>query len=142
MAKKRSAAAERGAARRARLKAEKAAAKLAGGTGPDAATGAQAGPGEPTKASGAKGAKPAKGDQPFKVRATRPGYYDLVRRREGDVFTVSGKQAFSSRWMERVSPDTPDKITTGQQHLQQAHDEVLAEKMGGKATGDASPLGS
>ena len=145
MAKKRSAAAERAATRRARLKAEKDAAKLAGGTGPAAATAAQAGADATGAASGTKAekaAKSAKGDGPFKVRAIAPGYYDLVRRRDGDVFTIKNQQEFSSKWMVRVPASTPDKVTTGQEEINRQHDEVLSDKLKTKATGGANPLGA
>lgn len=56
-------------------------------------------------------------DKPFKVRATKDGYYDDERKREGAVFTVSGAQAFSKNWMEKVSARTPEGNKTGQQVL-------------------------
>lgn len=66
---------------------------------------------------------------PARVRATRLGYYDHKRRREGDVFTLAdSKKEFSERWMEYVSDDLPERITTGKQALQQFHDETLAGK--------------
>lgn len=37
----------------------------------------------------------------IKVKAIRLGYYDHVRRREGDVFFVPEK-LFSKTWMERL----------------------------------------
>ncbi len=56
---------------------------------------------------------------PERVRATQIGFYDNARRREGDVFTLSKASHFSERWMERVSPDTPEKVTTSAQALLQ-----------------------
>lgn len=40
---------------------------------------------------------------PLRVRATKLGYYDDKLRRVGDVFDISGPDAFSRHWMERVS---------------------------------------
>jgi hypothetical protein len=62
--------------------------------------------------------------EPFKVRATRIGYYDHVRRREGDVFLVDAR-AFSGKWMERVHPSTRERITNSPQALRKAHDDIL-----------------
>jgi hypothetical protein len=38
----------------------------------------------------------------MKVRATQMGYYDLKRRREGDVFEIKTEKEFSSKWMEKL----------------------------------------
>jgi hypothetical protein len=64
----------------------------------------------------------------IRVRATQLGYYDHTRRRIGDVFTVVNEQAFSTRWMERVDPSTPEKITLPNEALKQQHDEILGAK--------------
>lgn len=82
---------------------------------------------------------------PIRVRATRIGFYDLIRRREGDVFTIANEQAFSENWMERVSANTPEKVTSGTDDLRRKHAELQAEKtpQGQKpsdATGDAHVL--
>lgn len=37
----------------------------------------------------------------IKVKATKLGYYDLKRRKEGDVFMVEEK-AFSYNWMQKM----------------------------------------
>lgn len=97
------------------------------------------GPKEPVTPAGTAAAKaepdlPAKG--PIRVRATQTGLYDNKRRREGDVFTIAGPEAFSAKWMEQVSKNTPEKITTGQQVVDGAH----SDKM--NATGGANPLGA
>lgn len=60
--------------------------------------------------------------RPMRVMATAPGYYDNKRRRTGDVFTIRGAAAFSSKWMQAVSDRTPEKITTGAQVLREQHD--------------------
>lgn len=72
----------------------------------------------------------------IKVRATKVCYYDNMRRRIGDVFTISDEKfpsgprqgqvkEFSSKYMELVDARTPEKITTGAEVLKQAHDEIL-----------------
>jgi len=65
----------------------------------------------------------------IRVMATQVGYYDHVRRREGDVFSVP-PAAFSKRWMQRVAPETPERQTTGKQHLKRMHDDILSGKVG------------
>lgn len=88
----------------------------------------------------------------IKVQATQMGYYDHIRRRPGDIFTISGEvleedekkkdangvervvrkkgevAAFSRKWMRRVASNTPERITTVAQSLKQQHDAVQAEK--------------
>jgi len=83
--------------------------------------------------------RPSVKTDPIKVRATQTGYYDHARRREGDVFVIADRAAFSSRWMEVVDPRTRERITTAPQALKQAHDELK----GGSITrvGDESPSG-
>lgn len=77
---------------------------------------------------------PSKKVKPIKVRATRTGYYDHARRREGDVF-ICDESAFSATWMERVSKDTPESYSTSQDAIDKAHDELLAVKAGAQNTG-------
>lgn len=36
------------------------------------------------------------------------GYYDHKRRYQGDVFEIASEQAFSEKWMEKVSDDAPE----------------------------------
>jgi len=72
-----------------------------------------------------------------KVRALRLGYYDLKRRRIGDVFRISDPAHFSERWMTRVPPNTPERITTGREALKQFHDGVIATRAENQAAGDA-----
>lgn len=74
-------------------------------------------------------AKPEPGEVPIKVVATALGYYDHVRRRPGDVFTIAGERLFSERWMERVDPRTPEKHSTAQQAINEKHDEILGGKV-------------
>ena len=46
----------------------------------------------------------------MKVRAIKPGYYDLERRRVGDVFTLADRRDFSPRWMQAVPESTRDEL--------------------------------
>jgi hypothetical protein len=64
----------------------------------------------------------------LKVQATRLGYYELQRRRPGDVFFVSDAEAFSDRWMRKVHDDTPVRTTTQAQALRQEQDALRAMK--------------
>lgn len=94
--------------------------------------------------------------KPIKVRAIRLGYYDLKRRRFGDVFTIAGDHEFSTEWMERVAASTPEHTTSAQQALDQQNEETLGRRQakpegsndaagdnsGDDATGNANPLGS
>jgi len=62
--------------------------------------------------------RPIGGAGPLKVRATAMGYFDLARRRIGDVFVIPDESYFSTRWMERVPEDPPVGITS-------SHDEIV-----------------
>ena len=75
-------------------------------------------------APGAPAAKPKR----IKVRATRTGYYDHKRFRQGDVFILHDETLFSDSWMERVPVGTPERVTTGQQELQRQKDMAIAER--------------
>src|SRR5262245_56433940 len=81
------------------------------------------------------------GDVPFKVEALQVGFYDHMRRRVGDVFTIVGKSAFSKKWMRRVDDDEPEHTTGAGEALKQRHIEL---KTGGpgvvRATGDEDVL--
>lgn len=77
----------------------------------------------------------------LKVRATRVGYYDNIRRREGDTFTIKSEQEKGS-WMEYENANVADKTTTGQEAINKQNAELLSERMQQKATGGANPLGA
>lgn len=82
----------------------------------------------------------------IKVRAIQDGYYDHIRRREGDVFVLTSERAFSERWMEHVDASVPERLTTGKEVLRQAHDELLRERVPGQGSSypdesDENPLG-
>lgn len=77
----------------------------------------------------------------IKVVATQDGYYQHVRRREGDVFllipvrtsagkVVSAEEQFSKKWMERVSLQAKVNVSTSKQKLQEDHDSIIRERMG------------
>lgn len=118
----------------------------------------------------------AGGKGTIRVRALSLGYYNHVRRREGDVFTliplpngvkevavldkdgepkedrfgrlltkrevgpVTAEDQFSELWMERVSDDHPEKVTTGAEALKAHHDEVLASRMTARGTGSSDVI--
>lgn len=101
----------------------------------------------------------------MKVRAIRPGFFNHIRRREGDVFSIPDKPvrklnakelasgsfdavvnkagevpaAFGS-WMEQVGKSEPERTTTAQQALNKASDELKAGKAPAEATGDAEVI--
>lgn len=71
----------------------------------------------------------------LKVRATRMGYYDHIRRREGDVFVFAHVEGTPlPSWVEQVDARTPERITTGAQELQRHHDEILASRTPGSTS--------
>ena len=61
---------------------------------------------------------------PVRVRASRIGFYDNQRYREGDVFTVDKSEL--GDWMEVVPAETPARVTTGRQDLRKKHDEAVS----------------
>ncbi|MED5549311.1 MAG: hypothetical protein VX529_08100 [Pseudomonadota bacterium] len=68
------------------------------------------------------------------VRATQPGYYGGILRREGDTFTVEGQKAFSAVWMERDrGGDAPAAAEAADQ------EPGLKPKKGGKPAPDLKP---
>jgi hypothetical protein len=85
--------------------------------------------------------RPAAQAQPQRVRATRMGYYDHARRREGDVFTIASPREFSAKWMEPVHAATPERLTSMPQAMRQQHDEILGGTMAERLVGDEDVLG-
>jgi len=91
-------------------------------TGPRVAPGdARPGQGQPKRPSQMPGGG-------IKVRATKVCYYDDARRRVGDVFRIRDESEFSDKYMEKVDARQPERTTTGQQVINQQHDEILAGK--------------
>lgn len=45
----------------------------------------------------------------MKVRATKLGFYDQKRRKEGDVFVLHDPKLFSENWMEALDGKAPAK---------------------------------
>ena len=68
---------------------------------------------------------------PVKVKATMLGYYDDIRRRDGDVFFIRSMKDFSERWMVLAHPREQERITTGLEDLRKKHDEILRDRMPG-----------
>ena len=66
--------------------------------------------------------------------AVRTGYYDHVRRREGDVFVIDEKDISDADivdrpvpgWMKRVAASTPLQHSTAQEALNKASEEIRA----------------
>lgn len=42
------------------------------------------------------------------------GYYNLVRRKPGDVFDLLDESHFSDKWMERVGNNVPKTVSPGE----------------------------
>lgn len=83
---------------------------------------------------------PKQGEARFKVRAVRDGYYDHIRRREGDVFVVNesafsdahGDPAVTHRragWMERVNERTPERVTGSQDAVDRVNNQLREERL-------------
>lgn len=83
----------------------------------------------PARSQASASAAPAAAPpRPFKVRATKLGYYDNLRRRRDDVFVVRKEADFSERWMERVAASTPEKTTTPGEALRREHSHIVLGK--------------
>ncbi len=70
----------------------------------------------------------------IKVRATRQGYYDHIRRHEGDVFFIAKQQDFSDKWMQVVGAHVAERVTSAPEALRRQHDEILASRMPASGT--------
>lgn len=96
------------------------------------------------KKPAAKKAAPKKADRTtfVKVRATRMGYYDHLRRRVGDVFLIPAWM-FSDKWMELADPGERGIVTDSQASLKREHDTILNLKYGDGGTPGltADPIG-
>ena len=80
--------------------------------------------------------------QRMRVVATKTGYYDHARRREGDVFDIEAAH-FSDAdrtekdgrpvppgWMRKVASSTELSHSTAQDEINRQHDELLAARAG------------
>lgn len=67
-------------------------------------------------------------DAVVRVRATRLGYYDLARRRPGDVFQLRSARHFSDKWMEQVEASTPTQTLSPSGALRREHQAILSGK--------------
>lgn len=61
---------------------------------------------------------------PVRVRAVRLGYYQHLRRRVGDVFTLTNPAHFSPIWMQPVAVTEPERVTGAQAALDLAADSL------------------
>ncbi len=78
----------------------------------------------------------------IKVRAIETGYYGEARRRVGDVFVIDKAADFSSRWMEKVDPETPEKTTSAQKALdRETHALAQGKSAAGGHSGPDLPEG-
>lgn len=66
------------------------------------------------------------------------GYYNLVRRKPGDVFDLTDEKDFSPKWMEKVNLETPKTPAPGEPTPEDVAAEKKAKKKGG--TGDRSVI--
>jgi hypothetical protein len=67
----------------------------------------------------------------IRVMATKMGYYNHERRREGDVFDLNVADCKAGRlpsWCVEVPPGTRPKTTTPNEALKQHHDVVMKER--------------
>lgn len=71
----------------------------------------------------------------MKVRATRLGYYDLRRRKIGEVFDIKSEKQFSENWMEKVESKGGKSESKEPKETKKRGRPPKAEKSG-KATGD------
>lgn len=67
----------------------------------------------------------------MRVRATRLGYHNLFRRKEGVIFDIKDESEFSSRWMEYVD-GKPSQVTP-------VNSNEVAPKPKGKPRGRHAP---
>ena len=58
------------------------------------------------------------------------GYYNLVRRKPGDVFDLLDDKHFSKTWMEEVSVDMPKSVSPGEPRMEDLiEDGVIAAEV-------------
>lgn len=95
----------------------------------------------------------------MRVKATKLGYYRLVRRKEGDVFDLMDPSHFSKKWMTRVNQEAektpapgeplPGELNELPQQASQSDDVKDSDdtkpkgkgKSKGKSTGDQNVIG-
>lgn len=76
-------------------------------------------------------AKPAR-PQPMKVRATKLRYYNMKRRRVGDVYVLRKPSHFDPKTMVLVSGSTPERVTGPNAHIEREKQELLGMRQGDK----------
>lgn len=68
--------------------------------------------------------KPAGERRRIKVQALYMGWYELKRRREGDVF-LAWSTDLPAKWLVEVPMSTPERITTGNEELRREHTDLI-----------------
>lgn len=86
--------------------------------------------------SGSASLPTPKADRPFKVRATKMGYYGNLIRRVDDVFTIERASEFSNNWMERVDAHTPEVTTGSNAAIAREHSDLVGKSAAGGHMGD------
>lgn len=71
---------------------------------------------------------PVAGRPNLKVRAKELLYYNHMRRRDGDVFTLVAEADFNPDVMEYVDGRTPDRVTGAQAALDEVNQQEAARK--------------
>lgn len=62
----------------------------------------------------------------MRVKATKLGYYNLKRRKEGAEFAIKSNEEFSPRWMEKVEDDSTPKSKRKSQPVEETElDEAI-----------------
>jgi len=77
------------------------------------------------------GRAPRVGDRSLRVRAKDLLYYNHMRRREGDVFSLLVSTDFNPEYMEFVDGRTPEKVTGAQEALDRQSTVERNRKQGG-----------
>lgn len=85
----------------------------------------------------AKAAPPtAPAKAPRLVRAKQLGFYGLMRRRPGDVFTLKDPaRDYAPHWMEPAPPGTPEHTTACDEALKREHREIVRAAASGQVAG-------
>lgn len=73
--------------------------------------------------------------RPVLAQSAGPGLPTRVTTERAQ--TITAAQQFSPKWMERVDPSTPEKVTTGNEDLRRKREDALAGKLSGGTTRDS-----
>jgi hypothetical protein len=88
------------------------------------------------------GRTPKPGLRSLRVRALELIYYNHMRRREGDVFSLVNPEDFNERVMERVGQATPEQVTGAQAALDRESGQVREAKHGRGAKSVVDAIGA